>query len=257
MPAEQEFPEHGHDLPEQNPPGGVDPLMAVIGGEPLPPAARADAGLVAAHRAAAADVALLREQLGLLGDALADAAVDGEATPVRSSAPARARRRRPFAVALGGLAVACAAALLSGTAWLLTQSGSAGGAGADDAAAGSQEAGGVLFGSPRHLACARLVAEGTVTGTEPVPGTDRTRITLHVTRAYKPRVAAKDVDPVVFLVRDGVLGPLHEGDHTLIGLPRQGDYPDALFTDEEEIATERAAILRFLPASRGLTCPRG
>ncbi|MFE6526804.1 hypothetical protein ACFVON_34340, partial [Streptomyces sp. NPDC057794] len=53
--------------------GGADrdPLMAALTGEPLPedagPGARAE------HRAARADVALLREQLGLIGDALADA----------------------------------------------------------------------------------------------------------------------------------------------------------------------------------------
>ncbi|MEV5358713.1 hypothetical protein AB0L15_37690, partial [Streptomyces sp. NPDC052693] len=53
--------------------GGADgdPLMAAITGEPLPQ--DADAAARAEHRAARADVALLREQLGLVGDALADA----------------------------------------------------------------------------------------------------------------------------------------------------------------------------------------
>lgn len=271
MTAEQDF-------PERRRPGGFDPLMAVIGGEPLPEAARADVALVAAHRSAEADVALLREQLGLLGDALADAGADASGTGARvagaktqvsgagATAPPAVRpsRRRPFTLALGGLAVACAAAFLSGTAWLLTQSGGAGGGAAGDAAAGSEA--GVLFGSPRYLACARIVAEGTVTDAEPVPGADRTRITLDVTRAYKPQspreqaepeASDADADPLVFHVRNGVAGTLHEGGHVLVGLPHRGDHPDALFTDGPEIAAERARVLRSLPASRGLTCPGG
>jgi hypothetical protein len=241
-----------HESFERDFPGDDDPLMAVITGGPLPESAREDAGLLAAHRSAVADVALLREHLGRVGHALADAGdtvAEAVAPPVRSS-------RRPFALALGALAVACAAAFLSGMAWLLTQSGTgADNVGAGDAASDSRKAGGVLFGSPRHLACARLVVEGTVTGTEPVPGAGRTRVTLDVTRTYKPERTAKSADPLVFLVQDGALGPLHEGDHALVGFPHRGDHPDALFTDEREIATERARILRSLPESRGLTCP--
>ncbi|EGX56000.1 hypothetical protein SZN_30107, partial [Streptomyces zinciresistens K42] len=40
--------------------GGTDPLMAAITGEPLSPEDRADAAFTAEHRAAAADVAVLR-----------------------------------------------------------------------------------------------------------------------------------------------------------------------------------------------------
>ncbi|MEU4488234.1 hypothetical protein AB0H94_25670 [Streptomyces purpurascens] len=50
---------------------GMDALMAAIVGDPVPEAARRDADYMAAHRAAATDVALLREQLTLLGDTLA------------------------------------------------------------------------------------------------------------------------------------------------------------------------------------------
>ncbi|MFE7900877.1 hypothetical protein ACFU3E_25900 [Streptomyces sp. NPDC057424] len=52
---------------------GMDPLMAVLAGDPVPEEARRDAAFMAAHDAAAADVALLRRQLGLLGDTLARA----------------------------------------------------------------------------------------------------------------------------------------------------------------------------------------
>ncbi|MFJ8711970.1 hypothetical protein ACIRD9_01990 [Streptomyces violaceus] len=50
---------------------GMDALMAAIVGDPVPEGARRDAGFMAAHRAAVTDVALLREQLTLMGDTLA------------------------------------------------------------------------------------------------------------------------------------------------------------------------------------------
>ncbi|RSN31724.1 hypothetical protein DMH12_38615, partial [Streptomyces sp. WAC 04229] len=48
--------------------GGYDALMAAITGESLPP--DADPGDRRAYGSAAADVALLREQLGIIGTAL-------------------------------------------------------------------------------------------------------------------------------------------------------------------------------------------
>ncbi|GAA2579079.1 hypothetical protein GCM10010304_20460 [Streptomyces roseoviolaceus] len=50
---------------------GMDALMAALVGGPVPEGARQDAGYMAAHRAAVTDVALLREQLTLMGDTLA------------------------------------------------------------------------------------------------------------------------------------------------------------------------------------------
>ncbi len=55
---------------ERNEHDGVDALMAAITDEPLPDAARADAGFMAEHATATAEVALLREQLGIIGQAL-------------------------------------------------------------------------------------------------------------------------------------------------------------------------------------------
>ncbi|MCT9144335.1 hypothetical protein N4G67_35740, partial [Streptomyces violarus] len=49
----------------------MDALMAALVGDPVPEGARRDAGFMAAHRAAVTDVALLREQLTLMGDTLA------------------------------------------------------------------------------------------------------------------------------------------------------------------------------------------
>ncbi|KUN83461.1 hypothetical protein AQJ66_18835 [Streptomyces bungoensis] len=50
--------------------GGMDALMAAITGEPLPQDARRDPAFLAEHHAAEADVAVLREQLNWLAEAL-------------------------------------------------------------------------------------------------------------------------------------------------------------------------------------------
>ncbi|MGW4025519.1 hypothetical protein ACWEEL_29730, partial [Streptomyces sp. NPDC005009] len=60
---------------------GMDALMAAVLDEPLPARARQDPAFTAAHRAAAADITVLREQLALIGDALAapgEETADGE-----------------------------------------------------------------------------------------------------------------------------------------------------------------------------------
>lgn len=85
---------------------GVDALMAAITDEPLPRGADTDAGFMAEHRAAKAEVALLREQLGIIGEALSapprprrnpcppGPARPGAAVPPCVSSPtARSRRR--------------------------------------------------------------------------------------------------------------------------------------------------------------------
>ncbi|MFF8949256.1 hypothetical protein ACF09I_10835 [Streptomyces sp. NPDC014940] len=60
MPAGHEDGEHG----------GMDALMAAITGTPLPPRAQRDPALLAEHRSAEADVAVLREQLVRLAEVL-------------------------------------------------------------------------------------------------------------------------------------------------------------------------------------------
>ncbi|MDX3068367.1 hypothetical protein PV518_40485, partial [Streptomyces sp. ND04-05B] len=69
---------------------GMDALMAALLDEPLPEQALADAEFMAARDAAAADVALLREQLGFLGEALAVTGDDaGAGAPPGRPAAAR------------------------------------------------------------------------------------------------------------------------------------------------------------------------
>lgn len=250
---------------EQHPGGyddGYDALMAAITGEPLPPDAGPDAR--GEYGSAKADVALLREQLNLIGDALGDAAPEDRPAPTPAPAPVRvpAPRRRPFRLALGVLAAACAGVLVTGLGWLVVQVGSGA---SDDAASSSaadksavrpsspsaaQEAA-VVFGTPRYLACARLVAEGTVTAADPVSGTARHRITLRVTHAYAPEGSTGQA--TTFFLDDS-LATLAPGDRVLVGALRERPTADTVITGERNIATARAWITASLPESRTLTC---
>ncbi|MEV5429215.1 hypothetical protein [Streptomyces sp. NPDC052701] len=263
--------------------GGMDALMAALTQEPLPARAERDADFLSARRAAAADVAVLREQLGLIGEALARAGETGaragtaagaregnpparDAGPAAEAAPAsarplpRRRSRRPLNLALGALAAAVAATVVVGMGWLLARPG--GGADATSDAAGSADAGAkagsqAYFGSPPYLACARFVAEGTVVAVERPPGTGQDRITLAVTRSYLPEGGGPEDgggEKVAFVREEGVRPRLREGDEVLVGLPRDGLVPDAVFVGEEDIAPERARITAALPEARDLPC---
>ncbi|MEU9355830.1 hypothetical protein AB0D65_33750 [Streptomyces griseoloalbus] len=392
-----------YDGPEYDGPAydGMDALMAALLDEPLPAPARQDAAFMAARSDAVADLAVLREQLALIGDALAapdgtedavptgrheaahpgrrpepddgpgqDASArpsagtvpgtetgppsapraplrslpsrsgkrpapgDGPEPPVGPESPAdseppvgpespvgpewpvgpespagqgsgvgpgpgddtrnraaghpqarhpgtgrpgtaggsrgpRRPRRRPLKVALGALAAVAAATVVVGMGWLVTHPGGAAdasadkGVAADSREADSQAGGGVAFGSPRYLACARLVAEGTVLALDPVPGAAGTeRVTLQASRVYKGDGAneggsASDGDSeaeITFLRDTAGDRPLHPGDLVMIGLPLQGAHPDMVLVGETDIAPERARITASLPESRTLTC---
>ncbi|MDO0914923.1 hypothetical protein QQM39_30095 [Streptomyces sp. DT2A-34] len=226
---------------------GVDALMAAITDEPLTDEARADAAFMAGHQAAVADVALLREQLGIIGRVLGEPPSQApEPVPVRQ--PSRIRRRA-FTLAFGTLAVAAVASVVAGLGWLLAQAGDGGLAsgGSADTASSKQEAD-ADFGSPRYLACARLVAEGDVTGVVPVPGTGQERITLSVTRSYQPE---NSDDEVTFVMEED---SVHKGEHVLVGIPKNAAGPDVWVVGEQDIAPERAWITASLPEARKLAC---
>ncbi|MEU9655962.1 hypothetical protein [Streptomyces chartreusis] len=232
---------------------GADALMAAITGEPLSDEARADAAFMAEHDSAAADLALLREQLGIIGHALAEPPPPApEPAPVRR--PARARRRI-FTVALGSLAVAAAGSVLVGMGWLLTQAGSGvssdAGASSADKAAPSQQSVGTEFGSPPYLACSRLVAEGRATSVERVPRTASLRVTLGMTRYYKPD---KGEPELTFTVDESLVPGLRKGDPVLIGIKKGAREPDFWAVGEGDIAPERAWITASLPEARQLGC---
>jgi hypothetical protein len=239
---------------------GGDALMAAITGERLPE--DADAALLAEHRRAEADVALLRRQLGIIGDALAPEQPRPRpaAVPPRPSRNRRAVRRFAFA----GLAVTAVAGVLSGMIWLLGQ---ASGGGASSMSGGSADSGAKSadsparspFASPEYLACSRLVAEGTVTAARPAPAAagGEERVTLRVTRAYKPATTRPENtgQELTFSVAESVAGqPLHRGDHILVAFPRRSATPDQVLVGEASIAPERAGLEQALAGSAGVTC---
>ncbi|MET9033706.1 hypothetical protein [Streptomyces mirabilis] len=240
---------------------GVDALLAAITDEALPEGAGDDPEFLAEHRSAVADVALLREQLAVIGDALADRAQEAKPVPVRAprkrtrrpeGAP-RNRGRRPLALVLGTLVAATVAAMVVGMGWILAHNGagasdSSGAKAADSGTAG----GGASLSAPGYLACARLVAEGTVAHVEPLPGTTENRITLHVDRYYKPEKGRAEV----VLVLDEEVAPRpREGERVLVAVQSDPATPTGWTTGDKAIADERAWIVKALPASRTLTCP--
>ncbi|MFF5366282.1 hypothetical protein [Streptomyces sp. NPDC013187] len=241
---------------------GADALMAAITGEAPPREARASETFMAEYRAATADVGLLREQLGLIGHALAEPPeVPGsESGGGASVMPLAARRKRPdpLAVAVKGLVAAVGASLVIGMGWLVVQSGDMnagsdqGGSSAADSSAGRPHAeGDAKLSDAGYLACARIVVEGTVAEVETVPGTGQDRITLDVTRYYKPDKGGKRI---TFPLETGAVPSLRAGDHMLVGVSGDRAHPDVWATGEKEIARERAWITDALPASRTLPC---
>ncbi|QDQ16321.1 hypothetical protein FH965_14220 [Streptomyces spectabilis] len=248
-------------------------MLAVTDG-PVPEAARADEEFMAEHAAAVADVAALREQLRALGDTLARGPAEEprRARPVQAPRPGGPGWRR----ALLALAATAAVGLLGGVVWLGARADLGSGDDADAKSAGARpESRGPAAGDdsahrdegdPRpdeggkqshagYVACARLIAEGTVSSVETLPGGVEDRITLDVSRSYKP---AKAPDEVTF-VRDVNVGPpLRAGERALIGIPKGGASPD-LWSTGKDIAEERGWIVAALPKaraleSRGLEC---
>ncbi|KAB1146428.1 hypothetical protein F7R91_16080 [Streptomyces luteolifulvus] len=227
-----------------------DALMAAITGEGLPPKAREDAAFLAEHRSAVADVALLREQLGIIAAALQEPPPVAEPAPVRTPRP----RRRPFTLAVRTVGVAVAAVLASGLGWLVVQAGSGIGAGSADSGAGSKSAAdsNASQAAPGYLACARLVVEGTITAIEPLPGEPgRERVTLRVTRYYKPD-RGKDV--LTFVRDEETAPPVRKGDHILIGIQRRATAPDLWAVGNREIADERAWLTGAVTESPAPAC---
>lgn len=240
---------------------GIDALMAAITDEPLSEEARADSVFMAEHRSASADLTLLREQLGVIGHALAEPPPDPvpAPTPAPKPAPVRPSRTRRWVpkLALGSLAVAAAASVVAGLGWLIATGGpnsisSDSGTSAQKSEADADADGGTRFGSPHYLACTRLVAEGTVTSVERLVDGVQLRITIDVIRYYKqdePRP-----DKLTYVVEDTFARALVKGDRVLFGVPKGDGVPDHWVVGEEAVARERAWITASLPESRELTC---
>ncbi|WP_405859589.1 hypothetical protein OG407_19175 [Streptomyces sp. NBC_01515] len=237
---------------------GMDALMAAITDEPLPEAARADAGFMAEHALASAEVALLREQLGLIGEALsAPPASPAPSAPVISARPVRRRRPALRVLAYGTLATAVIAGMVTGLAWLGAHNG---GASADSSAAQSKSdapakvsGDGPAPSDPElALACDRLVVEGTVAEVETYVDDPWSRIVLTVIRSYKP---AEGPSQVSFLLDGGADPKPRKGQHVLVTVGRGQQNAGLWAVGDTRVAVNRAWILKALPGSRTTTCP--
>ncbi|MER7836421.1 hypothetical protein ABTY98_11020 [Streptomyces sp. NPDC096040] len=80
---------------------------------------------------------------------------------------------------------------------------------------------------------------------------DGERVTLKVTRAYKPAKTAEEVD-VRFAA--GAVARIRTGARLLVGITSGQQEPDRYAVGEAEIAPQRSWIVRDLPASRTTTC---
>ncbi|MEU5581343.1 hypothetical protein AB0887_07535 [Streptomyces huasconensis] len=239
----------------------VDALMTAITDDPVPEEALSDPAFAAEHVAAVADVALLRERLGVIGAVLAAAPKAPPERVVPLRAPRTARRR--FTVALGAVAAAAAAVtVIGGMGWLAVDAGRGAGAGGDADGSGAKAAAPDERGdgSARQeaartpegfVACSRLIVEGTVTAVDAVPGAARDRITLKVTRHIKP---ASGDRTVTFPMSHDVDPRLQKGDRTLITVPKGAAEPDNWATGKEGDELRRM-ILKALPGSAGIRCP--
>lgn len=235
-----------------------DALMLALTDEPAPEAAGRDPELAAEHAAAVADVALLREHIGVVGRALAAPEQVPAPKPVVAVRPAGVRRRRLTTV-LGLAAATAAASLVGGIAWLAVESGgtitessdsdAAKGAAPD---AGDEKGGGAADQSHEgYVACARLIVEGTVKRVEPIPGAAQDRIVLDVSRYYKPTRGEKQI---TFVMNVDVDPRLRPGDRTLIGIAKGEAVPDIWSTGAKDIAKDREWIERALPRAEGMRC---
>ncbi|MFD4560686.1 hypothetical protein ACFWP5_41295 [Streptomyces sp. NPDC058469] len=248
---------------------GVDALMAAITDEPLPEAARADAGFMAEHTVATAEVALLREQLGLIGHALSEPRPQPEPEappkpkPVREVRPARRRHPGLRVLAYGTLATAVVATMITGLAWLVAHNGISGSAsssadqGAKTSSGSAQdkapEASGALSDPELYVACSRLLVEGTVT--EVRPSSDpRKRVTLAVTRSYRPAHGPADVTVVLAA---GAQPAPRQGQHVLVGVPKGSETATLWAVGDDAVATDGAAIVEALTGPGTATCPTG
>jgi len=270
---------------------GMDALMAALTDEPLPEGARDDAEFLAEHRSALADIALLREQLRLMGDTLAAETPDTEAASTRTPAPEDGRSeaepppapaplgkptprrtprsirapkparpsqppwyRRYVGVAVGTLVVGAGTALLGGMVWLGVQGGAGDGGASSDSAAKQESGAGdsSLYSPEMHLACSKVLVEGTVQSITPTDD-GNVRVVLKVKRYYRPEQSVADRPTITVTLLDSARADLEVGTYTLVRVP--------VFPQDRQdwetgsgVADARKGIVDALPGARGMKC---
>lgn len=179
-----------------------DELMAVLMGEPSP----ANGPAAARYATAARDMAVLGENLHMIGDRLAtETGSDPATTPVRWT---RGRK----AVAAGGVALA---ACLAGVAllWQIAQPS------ADGEAKPTEEG---------IVACSLVVADGTVIRTEPAG--ENVRVVLEVDRYLKPDDGPRETG---FTVPKNEIGLFGRGTAVVVSVSAFPDEPPLYFLGKE------------------------
>ncbi|MFI9241819.1 hypothetical protein ACIGXF_04335 [Streptomyces sp. NPDC053086] len=179
------------------------------------------------------------------------------ARPARPPRPGRASGpRRAVRIALGSLAGVAVFSLALGFGRLVTQGGltddDGGASKSADAASGTSATGERPADPERELACSRLVVEGTVTRVERQEDSARSRVTLTVSRSYRPAHGPAEVG---FLLDAGAWPAPRTGQHALVTVARGERYASLWAVGDARVAAERAWITEALPGSRALSCP--
>lgn len=204
----------------------------------VPPATSADSEAYRAYDAARADVALLRTQVRLIGDALA-----APPAPPAPAAERRPRGRRALALCLA----AVVAGVVGVTGVVLARNAALGGDSAISDAKPTLEG---------IVACASDIAEGTVHEVTPTGQPGDLRVVMDVDRRLKPAVG----DPrLAFTIHvdddhDDVAPPPEPGSRVLVMVSVLPGEPVHLYGGAADIASARAWIEKALTASRGLPC---
>ncbi|MEU4151107.1 hypothetical protein [Streptomyces sp. NPDC026659] len=245
--------------------GGLDALIAAITGEEPSEEARRDDRFRREHRAAEADVAVLRRELTRIAETLAgdepaeeapEAAATTKTTPPRPSRPPRPRRR--LRAALLTLAASAAVGLFGvGISWLGAHN-AGGGTSADSVASGAK------LTPEGVIACARAVAEGTVERVEPAGQDGAFTVSLKVDHAYKGAG-----HPELTFTVHGTGAPRYyrTGVRMLVVVPassaedpetfRAGDPPPEPDGSRDDLEWGRAWVTGALPGAGHLSCPDG
>ncbi|GAB2954672.1 hypothetical protein GCM10023080_011940 [Streptomyces pseudoechinosporeus] len=247
----------------------TDALLAAITDEPLPQEALDDPEFMAEHRSAMADVAELREQLLFMGEALAAESERSQADPAparTAKPPKRAARswqpRRYAGLALGALVVALGTTLLGGLVWLGVQSGGGAEAGSDSAASRAEsgsgddtaaDSGEKPFSPEMHIACSKVLVEGTVLSVTPRDDGD-VRVVLEVKRYFRPERTVAEQPTIAVNLYGSARADLKVGVDALVRVPLHTQEPQE-WKVGPEAAEDRDGLVDALPGAHGLKCP--
>ncbi|MCZ4514906.1 hypothetical protein O3Q52_43690 [Streptomyces sp. ActVer] len=172
--------------------------------------------------------------------------------PVRPSQPPWYRRYA--GVALGTLVVGAGTAMLGGMVWLGVQGGGGAGGSSDSSAAKEDSGAGdsSLYSPEMHLACSKVLVEGTVQSITPTDD-GNVRVVLKVKRYYRPEQSVVDHPTITVTLLDSARADLKVGTYTLVRVPV---YPQ----DRQDwetgwgVGDARKGIVDALPGARGMKC---